>query len=220
MTTLLSCKNLSRVFADGVRQHHALRDFSADFSTGQLVAITGPSGAGKSTLFHILGTLDVGYEGSAQLHGQELKALTDAERAALRRSTVSLAFQAPHLFTHLSVRENLTLSERISGKDTEYDGQAHELIERFQLQGLLDVPPATLSGGEKRRISMIRTLLKPAEVFLLDEPSAHLDEALQKELFLVLKERAAQGSLIIFSSHALQDLRNADQHFALKAEAS
>ena len=220
MNTLIKCSNLSRVFDDGAHEHHALRAFTAEFFAGELVAISGPSGAGKSTLFHILGTLDTGYRGSATLYNKELNTLNDTQRAALRQTSVSLGFQTPHLLAHLSVRQNLTLTQNIVGSESRLSERAVALIERFQLQRLLDAPPATLSGGEKRRISLIRTLLKPADVFLLDEPSAHLDEGLQQELFAVLRERKEQGALIIFSSHASQDLRQADRHCSLEVKPS
>ena len=219
MTPLINVKDLSRAFSYP-GHYQALHGFNAELHAGQLIGLSGPSGAGKSTLLHILGALDTGYEGSAQLNAVELKSISDQSRAELRRSVVSLAFQTPHLFPHLSVHENIELSARIAETPEHEALTSNALIERFELGRLLKSAPATLSGGEKRRVGIVQALSRPARVYLLDEPSVHLDQVIRHELFEVLRQLRSQDKLIIFSSHNQEDLECADLIYRLKVAAS
>lgn len=219
MTPLIKAQSLSRVFSH-TGHHQALHGFSAELHTGQLVGLSGSSGTGKSTLLHILGALDIGYEGSAQLNAVELKSMSEQHRAELRRNKVSLAFQTPHLFPHLTVHENIDLSARIAGTHEHQTFNSEVLIERFGLKRLLGSTPAMLSGGEKRRVGIVQALSRPACVYLLDEPSVHLDALIRDELFRVLRELKAHDKLVVFSSHSQEDLACADVVYDLKVAAS
>ena len=124
--------------------------------------------------------------------------MSDQRRSELRRNKVSIAFQTPHLFPHLTVCENINLSARIAGTLEHQTFNSEVLIERFGLTRLLGSTPAMLSGGEKRRVGLVQALSRPACVYLLDEPSAHLDALIRDELFGVLREIKAYDKLVIF----------------------
>ena len=215
MTFTLECHDVGRRFSDGQREIDVLRNFSAQWSLGSLVGIGGPSGAGKSTLLGILAGLDSSYSGSVKLDGRELSELSESARARLRQRHVAFAFQTPHLFPHLSIRQNLEVAADISNSHEQLENHLREFTERLSLQALLEKPPETLSGGERRRASLLRTLLSPANVLLFDEPGAHLDTALQREVMSLLQDVASAGRLVLFSSHNLEHLNRADCQFQL-----
>lgn len=220
MNSIISCKNISRSFTDGTGACLGLAPFSAELVSGQLVGITGPSGSGKSTLLQILGTLDTAYEGSACLNGHELRTFNDEARAKLRRSTVSMAFQTPHLFPHLTIKENLEFSQSIACFERAPPRSNEALIERLKLTSLLASRPNALSGGERRRVGLVRSLLTDAAVLLLDEPGVHLDPKLHIELFNILREERDRGRLVIFTSHSELALREADHCYTLGVASS
>ena len=141
MTFVLECHDVGRRFADGQEQRDVLRNFSAQWSLGSFVGIGGPSGAGKSTLLGILAGLDSSYTGSVKLDGRELCELSDGARAQLRQRHVAFAFQTPHLFPHLSIRQNLEVAADISDSHQRLEEHLREFAERLSLQGLLEKPP-------------------------------------------------------------------------------
>ena len=215
MTFTLECQDVGRRFSDGRREIDVLRNFSAQWRLGSLVGIGGPSGAGKSTLLGILAGLDSSYTGSVKLNGREFSELSESDRAQLRQRHVAFAFQTPHLFPHLSIRQNLEVAADISNSHEQLENHLREFTERLSLQALLEKPPETLSGGERRRASLLRTVLSPANVLLFDEPGAHLDTALQGEVMSLLQDVASAGKLVLFSSHNLEHLNRADCQFRL-----
>ena len=215
MTFALECHDVGRRFSDGKREIDVLRNFSAQWALGSLVGIGGPSGAGKSTLLGILAGLDSSYTGSVKLQGRELCELSESARAQLRQRHIAFAFQTPHLFPHLSIRQNLEVAADISSSHQQLENHLREFTERLSLEGLLEKPPETLSGGERRRASLLRTLLSPANILLFDEPGAHLDTALQGEVMTLLQDVANAGRLVLFSSHNLEQLNLADSQLRL-----
>ena len=218
MTFVLECHDVGRRFADGQEQRDVLRNFSAQWSLGSFVGIGGPSGAGKSTLLGILAGLDSSYTGSVKLDGRELCELSDGARAQLRQRHIAFAFQTPHLFPHLSIRQNLQVAADISDSHQRLEEHLREFAERLSLQGLLEKPPETLSGGERRRASLLRTLLSPANILLFDEPGAHLDAGLQGEVITLLQDVARAGKLVLFSSHNLEHLGQAESQLRLGSD--
>ena len=173
MTFTLECHDVGRKFSDGQREIDVLRNFSAQWRLGSLVGIGGPSGAGKSTLLGILAGLDSSYTGSVKLNGREFSELSESDRAQLRQRHVAFAFQTPHLFPHLSIRQNLEVAADISNSHQQLENHLGEFTERLSLQALLEKPPETLSGGERRRATFFEQYFHP-QTFLFDEPGAHL----------------------------------------------
>ena len=218
MTYALECCEVGRIFTDGQHQREVLRDFSAQWALGQLVGIGGHSGAGKSTLLSILAGIDSGYVGSVKIDNQEMRNLNEGQRAKLRQRQLSFAFQSPHLFPHLSLNENLQVAADVTDSHQRFRDHRDQLAERLGLGGSLHHTPDTLSGGERRRATLLRTLLSPASILLFDEPGAHLDAPLKERVFKLLREHAQEGKLVIFSSHAPEHLAQADTLHHLKAE--
>ncbi len=147
---------------------------------GEIATLMGPSGIGKSTLLDAIGGhLDHGFAlgGRILLDGRDVAALP----AEARR--IGLMFQDAMLFPHLSVGDNLAfgLARRVRGRAARRAAVAAAL-EQAGLSGLRDRDPATLSGGQRARAALMRTLLAEPKALLLDEPFARLDAALRAEI--------------------------------------
>ena len=146
-------------------------DFALD--AGESVALTGESGSGKSTLLHLIGGLDVANRGSIQLAGQEVSALDDPGRAALRRGTVGVIFQQFNLIPSLTVAANIAFQARLCGVEADMDRLAGAL----GLDTQLSKYPEALSGGQQQRVAIARSLAARPRLVLADEPTGNLDEA-------------------------------------------
>lgn len=145
---------------------------------GETVCLMGSSGSGKSTLLSwICGMLDPAFtaQGELWLNGNRIDALPCEKRK------VGLLFQDALLFPHLSVGENLVfgIPEHVDKPDRK--ARAEEALEKAGLAGYFQHDPATLSGGQRARVSLMRTLLAEPRALLLDEPFSRLDQALRAQ---------------------------------------
>ncbi len=174
---------------------------------GETLAITGPSGAGKTTLLDALSGL-VGLDAGRVLLGGET--LADAEsRIHLppSRRRVGRLGQEAELFPHLSVLDNITFAVRARGETVSVaQGEAEQWLGRAGLADLGPRPPATLSGGQARRVALLRTLSARPRLLLLDEPFASLDvEAAADMRALIATQLRELPTTTILVSHDARD---------------
>ncbi|MEZ4411308.1 MAG: ABC transporter ATP-binding protein [Polyangiales bacterium] len=176
---LLELKGLRRRYGPaGGGGRLALDGVDLTVERGESVAVLGTSGSGKSTLLHVMGGLDVGYEGEARLDGKELKSLSDDFLAALRQRTVGFVFQGFHLVPGWRVRQNVALPAMFSPDPVaDLDAKVDALLERVGLGGRGDDDPSALSGGQRQRVAIARALLLEPPLLLCDEPTGSLDHA-------------------------------------------
>ncbi len=173
MTLELQVNHLS--VGQGAAKRILLRDFSLQCAPGQIITIMGQSGCGKSSLLAAIAGLQV--EGlhaelSLQLNGQRVDHLPTSQRQ------IGLLFQDDLLFAHMSVRENL-LFACPSGPAAQREAQADSALKELGFEAFAHSSPLTLSGGQRARVSLLRTLLAQPKALLLDEPFSKLDAALR-----------------------------------------
>ena len=139
---------------------------------GQTVAIVGASGSGKSTLLGILAGLDTPTAGHVLLAGQDLFALDEDQRAALRARHVGFVFQSFQLMPNLTALENVMLPLELAGVP-QAKSQATAMLQRVGLGQRLQHRPKVLSGGEQQRVALARAFVVQPELLLADEPSRY-----------------------------------------------
>ena len=172
---LLSVRDLRKSYPGPEGVVPVLAGVSLDLGAGETLALTGESGSGKSTLLHLIGGLDTADGGSIRLAGQEVTALDDRGRAALRRDVVGIVFQQFNLVPALDVAANIALQARLAGR---HDGAwCDTLARRLGLAAHLGKYPENLSGGQQQRVAIARTLAVRPALVLADEPTGNLDEA-------------------------------------------
>jgi ABC-type Fe3+/spermidine/putrescine transport system ATPase subunit len=156
--------------------------------TGELVALLGPSGAGKSTLLNAIAGLVAPSAGEIALAGTVV-AGQDIDVVPERRD-IGLVFQNYALWPHLSARDTVGYPMRRAGLSrAESDRAALELLRRLGIEQLADRKPAELSGGEQQRVGLARALAREPRLYLLDEPTAHLDTQLRATFQAELRTR-------------------------------
>jgi putative ABC transport system ATP-binding protein len=170
-------------------------------SGGETVAIVGASGAGKSTLLALLAGLDEPSAGQVFLDGQELSALDEDGRAAMRASHVGFVFQSFHLVPSLTALENVMLPLELAGRRDARAG-ARDVLDKVGLGGRLGHYPRQLSGGEQQRVAIARAFVTQPTVLFADEPTGNLDTATGERITQLLFDlNAATGTTLVLVTH-------------------
>lgn len=172
-----SVKNVVKRIWDGRERRTVVDDVSFDLARGELVVVRGPSGSGKTTLLAIVGAMLSPTSGEVHLDGEPTSRLREAHRAEVRRRKVGFVFQDLQLVDGLTSRENVLLPRVPDGVRPEDEERAAALLERFGLASVADVDAKSLSGGERQRVALARALINDPPLLVLDEPTAHLDDA-------------------------------------------
>ena len=173
---VLELRGVSKVFST----HTAVDNVSLQVQRGELHALLGPSGCGKTTCLRMVAGFAVPTQGEILLSGQDIAHLKPYER------NVSTVFQSYALFPHLTVRENIEFGLRQKGV-TALKPKVDDALELVQLTHRAGHKPPQMSGGEKQRAALARSLVLEPEVLLLDEPLSALDPNLRKQVRLELK---------------------------------
>ncbi len=171
---MLHIENLSKSFTQGGKQIEVLKGLGLKVEKGEKVAILGQSGSGKSTLLSLLAGIDRPDSGSMSFEGQNLEGLEERELTKLRSQKIGIIFQQFHLLPHLNALENVSLPLEIQGQTD--IGRAKKALEDVGLGHRMDHFPSQLSGGEKQRVAIARSMVIEPDLLLADEPSGSLDE--------------------------------------------
>ena len=173
---MLSVKNLEKSYTTGNRTYTVLKGISFSVAKGEFVAVMGPSGSGKSTLLNCISCYIPFEKGRITLGGQELSSLTPEHLASVRNEKLGFVFQDFMLLDGLSVRENI-LVPRIIRQNVDKEGEryADQLMELFGISHIRNKYPAEISGGERQRTAVARSLINHPLMLLADEPTGNLD---------------------------------------------
>lgn len=177
MEPVLKTENLKMTYRVGKVDVPALRGVDLAIEPGEFVAIMGPSGCGKSSLLHILGGLLKPTAGRVIVDGEDLAAVSDAQRTDIRRRKIGFVFQRFNLFPTLSAEGNLKLAEQIHGNGNKKGNEAlrHEVLRLLKLENKMHHKPLELSGGEQQRVAIARAVINRPAIILADEPTGNLD---------------------------------------------
>lgn len=187
-----------------------LLSVSHDIRSGEVLTVMGPSGVGKSTLLaFITGTLPADFRatGEVWLDGHNIT------KAAAHQRRVGILFQDDLLFPHLSVGANLAFGLQPGGSAKERKTKIDDALAEVGLADFADRDPATLSGGQKARVALMRMLLSEPCGLLLDEPFSRLDAALRAQVRDMVFDRAKARQLpVLMVTHDAEDAQAAQGH--------
>jgi ABC-type antimicrobial peptide transport system, ATPase component len=176
-TPLVTVKDLVKQYDTGGDEPlTVLRDLDVAVQEGEIVAVVGESGTGKSTLLHLLGALDRPTAGTVRFKGHDLFAKSDDELAAFRNQSIGFVFQFHHLLPEFTALENVAMPALIQHKSmADVTPRAQDLLDLLGLADRADHRPSALSGGEKQRVAIARSLMNEPALVLMDEPTGNLD---------------------------------------------
>lgn len=195
---VISIRGLCKSFGD----LHILKNIDLDVMKGENVAVLGRSGAGKSVLIKMLVGLLRPDKGTVKVFGKEVDKLAPKELDALRLR-IGFSFQGSALYDSMNVQQNLEFPLRMNKKElskSEIKAAAEEVLEAVGLKDKMNQMPADLSGGQRKRIGIARTLILKPEIMLYDEPTSGLDPITSEEineLIMDVQKKYNTSSIII-----------------------
>ena len=212
---MIRCDEVTKIFRKNGSEVTSLDRFTAEVAEGEFVAVRGPSGCGKTTLLLTLGGMQRPSDGSVQLGGRDLYALSPAERAGLRSSEIGFVFQMFHLVPYLDLLGNVLLA--CPGKSSaEVRRRAGGLLDELGLADRASHRPGELSAGERQRLAVARALLNRPKLILADEPTGNLDPENAAEVIRHLAEFHRGGGTVVLVTHGASADAHADRTLRLE----
>ncbi|HOV62988.1 MAG TPA: ABC transporter ATP-binding protein [Spirochaetia bacterium] len=218
MSEVLRIEGLWKVYSNGSEDLEVLKDISLSVEENSVVIITGESGSGKSTLLNLVGGLDSPTKGEIISHGNKVSSLGEDDLTTYRRNHVGFIFQFHFLLKDFTALENVMLPAYIAGvPKKEAQRRALDLLERVRLVQRKNHYPAELSGGERQKVAVARSLINDPPLILADEPTGNLDEVnagIVKELLFSLVR--SYKKTLLFVSHDISLKGVGDRHLVLE----
>ena len=204
---IIDVKSINKSFGD----NHVLRNFSMEVRTGENLVILGKSGSGKSVLIKCIINLMTTDDGSIKVFGKDISEF-DQDALDNIRARIGFLFQSNALYDSMTVRDNLEFPlRRHWGKEQRKKGAEEAVMEALEDVGLahtVDMMPAELSGGMRKRIALARTLILRPEIILYDEPTTGLDPVTAREISdLILQVQKKYNTSSVIISHDMNCIR-------------
>ena len=205
MTKAIEVLNVTKKFG----KRYIFKNLNLSVEDGEFIAIVGPSGCGKSTLLNMIGLLEAKDTGKIKIKGKEIPKIESKEATILRRNTINYLFQSFALINDMTIYENLLLAMKfLNITDKEKDKKIIEILKKVKLEELKDEKVNTLSGGEQQRVALARTILKPGDIILADEPTGSLDSVSAEIVFNLIKDLSKQYRKTVLMVTHSKDLAN------------
>jgi lipopolysaccharide export system ATP-binding protein len=200
------------------RGRSVVQNVSLSISAGEVVGLLGPNGAGKTTTFYLVVGLLTPQGGNVYLNGQDITQLPMYVRA---RKGISYLPQEPSVFRKLSVEDNLyAIAETLQMKPGMADQKISELLEEFGIAALRKNPAYTLSGGERRRLEIARSLVLGPSFMLLDEPFAGIDPLAVLDIQRIIIQLKSRNIGVLITDHNVREtLKITDRAYIIKEGA-
>lgn len=215
---VLEARGIVRGFAEGSGSLQVLRGLQLQVAAGERIAIVGVSGSGKTTLLQVLGGLDAPDAGQVLVQGQDIHAMPERQRCALRNRTLGFIYQFHHLLPEFSALENVAMPLLVRREPVaDAMARARDLLQQVGLSERLSHRPHQLSGGERQRAAVARALVTQPRLVLADEPTGNLDGANAAQVFeLMLELNRERGTSLVVVTHDRRLAARMDRVLVLK----
>lgn len=209
---MIEMKNIYKSFGKDHNERKLFEDFSFKISKGDMVAIMGKSGSGKTTLLNIIGGLESIDKGAYLFNGKDVSKFSEKELLDFRRKNISYIFQNFALINEYSIMDNilLPLRYRYNNVNKKTINNARELLKKLGIAYVENQKIENLSGGEKQRIAIARSLISNTNVILADEPTGALDEKSGYMIMELFKQMKNMGKTIIIVTHDIDVAKKCD----------
>ena len=201
---IVELKDIFKSYSEGEDnpRRNILDSFNLLINFDESISIVGPSGCGKTTLLNILGTLDKPDSGKVIFKGELVTDMNDDQLSKLRAEKIGFIFQSHYLLPQISVIENVilpTLAVNRKQNNSIIFDEAESLLSQVGLKKQAHKFPSQLSGGEKQRVAIVRSLINKPNLVLADEPTGSLDKSRGEDIIDLLKSLCVnnQTSLVV-----------------------
>ena len=208
---IIELKNVNKIYKTKAEEIHILKNINLSFSKGNFVSIQGKSGSGKTTLLNILGLLDVPTNGDMFIDEKKINYKNEKIKNRIRNEKIGFVFQFHYLLNEFTALENVMMPALINKNldKKEIKKRALELLTLVGLSERVKHKPLELSGGEKQRVAIARSMINNPEIILADEPTGNLDTETSlviNNLFKKINEEKKQSIIIVTHSLELANL--------------
>ena len=198
---MIELQNINKYYKSGQNSFHALKDINIKFPEKGIVFITGKSGSGKSTLLNIIGGIDSYDEGDLIINGTSTNKFSKKDYNSYRNTYIGFIFQEFNVIKNLSVYENIALSIQLhNDKIKKPHKEIMNVIEQVGLKGKEKRKMNQISGGERQRVAIARSLIKNPQVIIADEPTGNLDRKNRDTVMNILK-KLSEDRLVLIVTH-------------------
>ena len=206
---IFEAKNIVKIYQEtkkGTKQNVVLQNISFSIKEKEFVIITGPSGSGKTTLLYLLSKLEVPTSGEVYFENKNLNTFTKQDERAFRQDLTGFVFQSYELIPTLTVFDNVALPLIIKGAKVNPD-HIFNVLKLVGIEKQARSFPDQLSGGEKQRVAIARSIVHEPKVVFADEPTGNLDKQKAAEIMELFKRiNVENGTTIILVTHNLSHL--------------
>lgn len=213
---MIRVENVTKNFIRNKKNFDAVHDVSLHIKKGEFAAITGHSGSGKTTLFNMIAGLIHETSGKIYIDGNELTAMKDEEKNTFRNANMGYVLQGQSLLSNFTILDNICMPAYLSSNADNFRERAMELLEQIGLADFANEYPSNLSGGEIRRVSIVRAMLNNPKVILADEPTSNLDPENSHKVMQMLQDISKSGTTVLLSTHELEYLSYVDTVFKME----
>lgn len=196
---MLYVKELYKSYEAGKNKYEVLKGVDFHVAQGEFVAVMGPSGSGKTTLLNCISCYIPFDKGNIKLGGMELAGMSEDDLAKVRNTKIGFVFQDFMLLDGLTIRENILVPRIVQGEvEAEAEKLADQLAAMFGISHILNKYPAEISGGEKQRAAVARSLINNPLIILADEPTGNLDSKSSRAVIETFNNAKEQMNATIF----------------------
>ena len=213
---MIRVENVTKNFIRNKKNFDAVHDVSLHIKKGEFAAITGHSGSGKTTLFNMIAGLIHETSGKIYIDGNELTAMKDEEKNTFRNANMGYVLQGQSLLSNFTILDNICMPAYLSADADSFRERAMELLEQIGLAEFANEYPSNLSGGEIRRVSIVRAMLNNPKVILADEPTSNLDPENSHKVMQMLQDISKSGTTVLLSTHEHEYLSYVDTIFKME----
>lgn len=212
---MIQVEHVTKQFTRNDRDFDAVHDVSLEVKKREFAAITGHSGSGKTTLFNMMAGLTAPLSGKIYIGGSEITGMKENEKAVFRSQNMGYVLQGQSLLNNFTILDNICMPAYLSSQVQEFKERALELLRQIGLEEFAGEYPANLSGGEIRRVAIVRAMLNQPKVILADEPTSNLDPENSHKVMQMLKDISRSGTTVVLSTHELEYLSYVDRVFKM-----
>lgn len=213
---MIRVENLTKKFTRNEKDFDAVHSVSLEIKQGEFAAIIGHSGSGKTTLFNSIAGLITPTSGKVYIDGNELTSMTENDKAVFRNHNMGYVLQGQSLLNNFTILDNICMPAYLSSDVNEFKERALDLLKQIGLEEYANDYPSNLSGGEIRRVAIVRAMINNPKVILADEPTSNLDPENSHKVMKMLQDISKAGTTVLLSTHELEYLSYVDTVFKME----